>query len=70
MFLKGMDLSVFYCLCYVKDISMGMLEEQVSEEIDTDLNKEEDIRMGESREDHWRYFDEEGEYNKKINALR
>ena len=31
MFGKGMHLSMFYCLCYVKDISTYMSEEQVSE---------------------------------------
>ena len=30
MFERGMYLSVFYSLCYVKEISMDMLEEQVS----------------------------------------
>ena len=35
---KGMYLSVFYCLCYVKYIPIDMLEEQVSEERDPDLN--------------------------------
>ena len=32
MFLKGMHLSVFYCLCYEMDTSTDMLEEKVSEE--------------------------------------
>ena len=39
-----MYLSVFYCLCYVKYVSTDILEYQVSEERDTDLNEEEDIR--------------------------
>ena len=37
MFQRGMHLLVFYCLCYVMDISTDMLEEQVSEERDPDL---------------------------------
>ena len=49
MFERGMYFYVSYCLCYVKDISMDMLEEQVSEERDPDLNEEEDIRMEDSR---------------------
>ena len=36
------------------DISTDMTEEQVSEEIDLDLNEEEDIRMVYIRGDHWR----------------
>ena len=45
MFGKGMYSCVFYCLCYVKDISTYMLEDQVTEERDTDLNEEEYIRL-------------------------
>ena len=39
-----MYLCVFYCLCYVKDISTDMSEDQMSEERDPDLNEEENIR--------------------------
>ena len=60
---------MFYFLCYVKDILTDMLEEQVSEERDTDLNEEEDIRMEYSREDHWRYVDKDGEDKSNIHAL-
>ena len=38
MFEIGARFSMFYCLCYVKDISKDMLEEQVLEERDLDLN--------------------------------
>ena len=31
MFVRVMYLYVFYCLCFVKDISMDILEEQVLE---------------------------------------
>ena len=34
-----------------------------------DLNKEEDIRMADSREEHWRYVDEYGEDKSKFNTL-
>ena len=50
MFVKGMYFSVFYCLCYEIYISADILEEQMSEEIDPDLNEEEDIILEESRE--------------------
>ena len=40
MFERGMYFSVFYCLCYVKEISTDMLEEQVSEERYKELDKE------------------------------
>ena len=70
MFGKGVYLSVFYCLCYVKDISTDMWEDQVSEESCLNLNEEEDIRLNEIIEYHWRYFAEEGDDKKKYNALR
>ena len=46
---------MFCCLCCVKEISTDMLEEQVSEEINPDLNEEEDIIMKDSREDNLKY---------------
>ena len=52
MFGKGVYLSVFYCLCYVTDISTDMSEDQVAEERDPDPNEEEDIRLDEIREEH------------------
>ena len=52
MFGEGVYLSVFSCLCYVKDVSTDMLEEQVAEEIDPYLNGEEDIRLDAIREEH------------------
>ena len=70
MFVNGMYLSVFYCLGYEMDISTDILEDQVSEEIDPDLNEEEDIRMYEIRDEHWRDFSEEGDNKKKMHALR
>ena len=36
------------------DVSTFMSEDQVSKEIDPDLNEEEGIRMDEIREYHWR----------------
>ena len=70
MFGKGVYLSVFYCLCYVKDISTDMSEDQVSEERDTDLNEEEDTRIDKIRDDHQRDVSEEVDNKKKIRALR
>ena len=70
MFVKGMYLYVFYCLCYDTDISTYMLEDQVTEEIDPDLNDKEDIRLDEIREENWRDVSEEGDDKKKIHDLR
>ena len=39
MFLIGLYLSLFYCLCYIKDMSTDLSEEQVLEERDHDLNE-------------------------------
>ena len=38
MFVNGIYLSVFYCLCYDTDIYTYILEDQVAEERDPDLN--------------------------------
>ena len=70
IFGKGMYLSVFYCLCYVTDRSTDMSEGQVPEERYPNLNDEEDIRIDEIREEHWRDVSEEGDNKKKINTLR
>ena len=67
---KGIYLPVFYCLCYVKDISTDMSEGQVPKERDPDLNEEEDIRLDAIREEHWRDFSEEGDDKKEVHALR
>ena len=39
-----------HCLCYEIDIYTDISEDQISEEIDQDLNEEEDIRMDEIRD--------------------
>ena len=70
MFERGMYFSVFNCLCYVKETSTETLKEQVWEVRDPDLNKEEDIKIEDSREEHWRDSSEDGKYKRKINALR
>ena len=70
MFVKGMYLSVFYCLCYYTDISKDMSEDQVEEERYPDLNEKEDIILDEIREDDWRDVAEEGDDKKNIRALR
>ena len=70
MFGKGVYLSVFYCLCYVKDISTDIPEDQVSEERYPNLNEEEDIRLDTIMEEHWRDVSDEGDEKKKIHALR
>ena len=70
MFVKFMYLSVFYCFCYNTDMSTDMSEDQVAEERDTDLNEEEDIRLYETREEHWRDVAEDGDDDKNIHALR
>ena len=67
---KGIYLSVFYCLVYVADISTDMSEYQVAEERDPELNEEKDIRLDGIREDRWRYVAEEGDDKNKIRALR
>ena len=65
-----MYLSVFYYLCYIKDISTYILEDQVLEERDPDLNGEKYIIMDAIRYDHWKDVAEEGDDKKKMHALR
>ena len=70
MFERGIYFFVFYCLCYVKDISANMLEKQVLEERYLDLNEEEDIILYAIRKEHCRDVAEESGDKKKIHELR
>ena len=70
MFVKGMYLSVFYCLCYDTDLTTDYLEEQVVEERDPDLDEMEVIRFDKIGEDHWRDLAEESNDKKNIHVLR
>ena len=49
-FLKDVCICLCFFLCYVKEISTDMLEEQVSEERDMEINQGDDIRMEYSSE--------------------
>ena len=70
MFERVVYLYFSFCLCYVKEISTDMLEEQVSKERDTELDEEEDIITYDIKEEHGMDVDEDGEDNNKIHALR
>ena len=70
IFEKGIYFYLFYCLCYVKDISRDMFQEQVLEQIEPDLNEEEYIRMEDIREQHCRYVAEYVYDNINIHPLR
>ena len=60
----------FIVLCYAKDRSTDMLEDQVAEERDLDLNEEEDVRLAAIREYHWMDVSEECDNKKTIHSLR
>ena len=62
-------MSIFYCLCFVNDISTDMLEERVLGERDPDLYEEGDIKMTEIREENWRGVAEDDEDRINISAL-
>ena len=49
MFERGIYLSLLYCLYYVKDISIDILEGKVPEEIHLYLNEEYEIRLEDNR---------------------
>ena len=70
MFGKGMHLYVFYCLCYAKDRSTDMSEDQVAEERDLDLNEKGDIILDAIREEPRRDVSEEGYNKKKVHDLK
>ena len=70
MFERGMGFSVFYCLCFLKDTSTYILETQVLDEKYPDLNEEEEVRIEDIWEDHWRYVDKDGDDKSEIHALR
>ena len=70
MFEMGMYLSVIYCLFYVKDISMDMLEEYVLEERDPYLKEKEDTRMEDSTEENWGDVADDVKVKINIYALR
>ena len=49
---KGINLSIFYCFCFVKDIPPNISEEQVMEEKDPDLEWGYYFRVYDDTEDH------------------
>ena len=65
MFERGIHLYFNFCLCIVKEIS-----KQLSEEIYTELDEEEDITMNEIKAETWRGVDEDGKDKNNIYALR
>ena len=65
-----MFFSVFYCLCHHKERYIDMSEDQVEEERDPDLNKEDGIRFDGIMKENWRDVAEEDGDKRKIHALR
>ena len=56
-FLKEV-LACFLFLCvFIKKISVDMVEKPVTEDIDRDFNREEDVRISDNREDHRKEFE-------------
>ena len=49
---KVMFLYIFYCLCFVVDISQNTAEEKVTEEKDTDFEWEEKLGISDDRKYH------------------
>ena len=52
MFDKVMTFYISYCLCFVEEISMYMVEEQAMEETELELNGEEDFSIYDDMEEH------------------
>ena len=55
-----MHLYIFYCLCFVEEISMNTAEKQAMEERDPDLKCEEYFMISDDRRENWKEFEEEG----------
>ena len=53
MFEKGLYLYIFYCLCFVEDISENMEEKKLMEETDSDLEGQDYFSVPGDREEHW-----------------
>ena len=52
-------MSIFYCLCFVEDISPDIAEEEVMEEKDPDLQCEENFRVSDDSYEKWKEVEEE-----------
>ena len=55
MFEQGIYLYVLYCLCFVNDISMDMLEDQSREDGYLNIKSEEEFIPLDGREKKWKY---------------
>ena len=48
---KVINLSIFYCLCFVEEISVNVVEKQEMEEREQNIQQEEYFRISNDRED-------------------
>ena len=68
---KGINLSVFYCLCFVEEISVNIAEKQAMEERNPNIEQEEDLRISNDWVEHWKEVEEkENEERGKFHSLR
>ena len=62
---------IFYCLCFVEDISANITEKQVMEETYPDFYWEKDFSIYDDMEEHCKGFkEEENEGRGKVNYQR
>ena len=54
MFVKRMQYSIFYCLCFVEEISENISDIKVTEEKDPYPEWEEGFNISDDREEHWK----------------
>ena len=54
MFEKVFYLSIFYCLCFINDISENKVEEKLMEDIDSDLKRGGYLRVYHDMDDQWK----------------
>ena len=68
---NGMNFYVFNCCCFMKELTMDMLEEHLREEIDPDLGVDEDTRICDEKENYWKdMLGDNIEDKGKVHALR
>ena len=71
MFEEGMNFSVFYCFCFVNEISTDMLEEQLKEENTLTFIRRRISFFFDDRWKNWKnVIEDNNEYTGKVHDLR
>ena len=67
---KIIDSSIFYCLCFIEEISVNIADKIVMEQRDPNIEQEEDFSIYNDREEHWKEVEEKKNLERgKFHAL-